>query len=139
MDSDGGLHRELERAKPNMYSNKALQAWTKLARILSMQDIDLWALKEDGKSLEKAVLFMVPYMMGEQILKESEKVQPNYFKKVARTAQYAYRNHPATVQALERYLAKYDRGFRQGEDPSILTDPYLPWKEAGPQPEISSY
>lgn len=138
MNADGGLYRELDRKKPNMYSNKALQAWVRLFRILSVQGLDVWNLEEDGKSLEKAILFMVPYMMGEKKMNDSEKVETKYFRKVARTAQYAYRNHPKTVQELERFLVKYDTGFRQGDEPSILTDPYLPWKEAGPLHELSS-
>ncbi|QNF35642.1 alginate lyase family protein [Adhaeribacter swui] len=128
MNADGGLEHELDRAKPNMYSNKALQAWVRLARILSIQGINLWTLEEDGKSLEKAILFMVPYMLGEKKMNNTEKIQPNYFRKVARTAQYAYRDHPKTVQELERFLVKYDQGFREGYDPSILTEPYLPWQ-----------
>ncbi|WP_147275605.1 alginate lyase family protein [Adhaeribacter pallidiroseus] len=139
MDSDGGLKLELGRAKPNMYSNKALNAWLTLARIMAIQDVDLWTLEENGKSLEKAVLFMVPYMMGEKKLNDTEEVQPRYFKEVARTAQYAYRNHPATVQALEQFLVKYDTDFREGDDPAILTESYLPWMKGLPQPEFSSF
>ena len=139
IDSDGGLKRELKRAKPNMYSNKALQAWTNLADIMSGQGINLWALEEGGKNLEKAILFMVPYMMGEQKLNDKEEIRPDYFLKVARTAQYAYRNHPATIQTLERFLEKYDQDFRQGDDTRVLTESYLPWKEAGQQPAISGY
>lgn len=63
MDADGSFPQELARTKPYGYSLFNLDAMAILCHILSEDGGDLWEyVTEDGKSMRKAIEFMLPYV-----------------------------------------------------------------------------
>jgi hypothetical protein len=64
MAADGSFPRELKRTKPYGYSLFNLDAMATICQILSTPGDDLWKFTTtDGRSMQKAVAFMYPYMM----------------------------------------------------------------------------
>jgi hypothetical protein len=59
---DGSLPEELRRTKPYGYSLFTLDAMATAARILSTPDDNLWTYEQHGRSLARAMAFMVPYI-----------------------------------------------------------------------------
>lgn len=127
MAPNGSFPEELKRHKANMYSNKALQAWVQVAKVYNIRGFNLWLEEKDGKSLKKAGLFLVPYMMGEKSLARGEKVNVNYALDTFRTLQFVYKNDLEAVKEFGRFLKKYDGAFRNGNDTGALVEPFMPW------------
>ncbi len=63
MAKDGSFHMELSRTKPYGYSLFNLDAMAMVCHILSTPDDNLWTYETpDGRSMQKAMAFMVPYI-----------------------------------------------------------------------------
>ncbi|KHJ38735.1 alginate lyase [Pedobacter glucosidilyticus] len=63
MALDGSFPLEMARTKPYGYSLFNLDAMTTLCQILSIPQDNLWAYKtEDGKSIQKGITFLYPYL-----------------------------------------------------------------------------
>lgn len=63
MALDGSFPLELKRTKPYNYSLFNLDAMSAICQILSTEGIDLWQYSlPDGRSMKKAVAFMIPYI-----------------------------------------------------------------------------
>ena len=63
MASDGSFPAELKRTKPYGYSLFILDGMASLAQIASTKSDDLWAFElPDGRSLQKGVAFLYPYI-----------------------------------------------------------------------------
>jgi len=63
MAADGSFPRELARTKPYGYSLFNLDAMAMICQILSDENENLWKFKTaDGRSVEKAIGFMYPYI-----------------------------------------------------------------------------
>lgn len=126
--SDNSMPTEARRAKPNMYYNKSYAAIIQCFRILAMQGVEnVWNVERGGKSLKKGVLYLLPYMMKEKVMKRGEDVKPHYFEDIARTGQYVWRDDAKTVAALERYLSRYDPLRKRG-GAKLISEPFLDWR-----------
>ena len=66
MDIDGSFPLELRRTKPYSYSIMVVDALCTLCYVLSDMQHDLWHEVREGRSVEKAVEFIVPYMMDKK-------------------------------------------------------------------------
>jgi hypothetical protein len=67
MAVDGSFPRELGRTKPYGYSLFNLEAMATICQILSTPEDDLWAFElPDGRSMRKAMAFMVPYIRNKR-------------------------------------------------------------------------
>lgn len=67
IEPDGSQPRELDRTKSMGYSLKNLIHLMENAILAQHYGIDLWNYtSEDGRSIKKAVLFLIPYMLGEK-------------------------------------------------------------------------
>jgi len=63
MDADGSFPRELKRTKPYGYSLFNLDAMATICQLLSTPEDDLWRCQTaDGRSIEKGIAFMAPYI-----------------------------------------------------------------------------
>ena len=63
IEKDGSLPQELRRTKPYGYSLFDLEALSTIAQILSTSQDDLWKFETtDGRGLQLAMRFMVPYI-----------------------------------------------------------------------------
>lgn len=63
MAPNGSFPKELARTKPYGYSLFNLDAMTTICRILSTKEDDLWHYQtEDGRSVEKGISFLYPYI-----------------------------------------------------------------------------
>jgi hypothetical protein len=61
--ADGGFPQELRRTKPYGYSLFNLEAMAAICELLSMPEDNLWDFElADGRSMRKAMEFMVPYI-----------------------------------------------------------------------------
>jgi hypothetical protein len=68
MSSDGSFPRELKRTKPYGYALFNLDAFATICQILSTKEQNLWAYETgDGKSMEKGIRFMFPYVNNKQL------------------------------------------------------------------------
>lgn len=64
---DGKQPLELERTNALSYSTFNLKAWFMLASLASNRSVDLWHYQTaDGRSLKKALDFLLPYALGEK-------------------------------------------------------------------------
>jgi alpha-D-xyloside xylohydrolase len=63
MDADGSFPRELKRTKPYGYSLFNLDAMATICQLLSTPQDDLWHYQTpDGRSIQKGIAFMAPYI-----------------------------------------------------------------------------
>lgn len=63
MAADGSFPKELARTKPYGYSIFNLDAMATICQILSTKEDDLWSYTDaDGKSIEKGIVFLYPYL-----------------------------------------------------------------------------
>lgn len=95
MATDGSFPLELARTKPYGYSLFNLDLMTMLCQVLSDEQTDLWTFTtEDGKNMEKAIEWMVPFVAD----KNSWKYPPDamYFE-------YWPVAHPFLLFAAEKY------------------------------------
>ena len=68
MAIDGSFPRELKRTKPYGYALFNLDAFATICQILSTKEQNLWAYETgDGKSMEKGIRFMFPYVNDKQL------------------------------------------------------------------------
>lgn len=68
MATDGSFPQELSRTKPYGYSLFNLDAIVVLCHILSQDGEDLWSYETpDGKSIQKALEFMLPYVQDKNV------------------------------------------------------------------------
>lgn len=68
MNPQGGFHDELKRTKPYAYSLFTLDALAGVAQMASIPEDDLWTYSlADGRSLKKAVDFMLPFMRDKSL------------------------------------------------------------------------
>ena len=67
MAPDGSFPRELARTKPYGYSLFNLEAMATICQILSTPEDDLWTFElADGRGMERAMEFMVPYIRNKR-------------------------------------------------------------------------
>jgi hypothetical protein len=67
MGTDGSFPLELERTKPYGYSLFNLDAMATVCQILSTPADNLWAYETpDGKSIQKGIAFMFPYVKDKE-------------------------------------------------------------------------
>jgi hypothetical protein len=62
IEPDGRQPRELTRADSFSYSVFNLRAWFALADLAERVDVDLWHYEKNGRSLHKALDFLLPYL-----------------------------------------------------------------------------
>lgn len=78
IEPDGSQPEELVRTRPLHYSIFNLHAWFLLALMGDKLDVDIWNFKtEDGRSIHKALDWLLPYLEGEKALKELDVVPFN--------------------------------------------------------------
>jgi hypothetical protein len=64
---DGSQPHELARTRSNHYAIYNLRAYLTLARLIDHTDADLWHFEtDDGRSIRKAVDWLVPYALGQK-------------------------------------------------------------------------
>ena len=67
IEPDGSQPHELARTRSNHYCVYNLRAYLTLARCAEHTDTDLWRFEtEDGRSIRKAIDWLVPYALGQQ-------------------------------------------------------------------------
>jgi len=67
MDKNGSFPRELARTNSLGYSTFVMQAFFQTAILAEKTDVDMWkAVTPSGKSLEKGVQFLLPYLTKEK-------------------------------------------------------------------------
>lgn len=78
IEPDGSQPEELMRTRPLHYSIYNLHAWYLLALIGEKLNLDIWKFQtEDGRSIHKALDWMLPYLEGEKSLKGLDAVPFN--------------------------------------------------------------
>ena len=78
IEPDGSQPEELVRTRPLHYSIYNLHAWFLLALMGDKLNIDIWRFQtENGRSIHKALDWMLPYLEGEKVLKELDAVPFN--------------------------------------------------------------
>jgi hypothetical protein len=110
IEPDGRQPRELKRTKSFGYSVFNLEALFHLAALGERLGVDLWGYRtKDGRSLRKALDWMLPYALGEKEwpYKQLGKLQADGLALLLRRAANAYRE-PRYEQALAR-LPQADR------------------------------
>jgi len=104
IEPDGRQPHELERTKAFDYSRFNILAHEELAMLGQRVGLDLWSYQtDDGRSLRKALDWMVPYMTGEQKW-QYKQIAPPKLKEAAtvlRRAANGY-NEPKYEQAIKK-------------------------------------
>ncbi|MHB0999455.1 MAG: alginate lyase family protein [Armatimonadota bacterium] len=78
IDPDGSQPQEMVRTRPIHYSGYNLHAWFLLALMGDRFNIDIWNYRtEDGRSIRKALDWMIPYIKGEKTIKALDAVPFN--------------------------------------------------------------
>lgn len=78
IELDGSQPEELVRTRPVHYSGYNLHAWFLLALMGDRLGVDLWNYQtEDGRSIRKALDWMIPYINGEKTMKGLDAVPYN--------------------------------------------------------------
>lgn len=93
--ADGSMPRELERTRSLHYSNFNLQAFTELATLVSLVDVDLWnETTADGASLRTALDFLLPYVTDPHSWPHDEITEVDGFKETGQTLRRAAAAYP---------------------------------------------
>jgi hypothetical protein len=90
IEPDGRQPMEIKRQDGYSYSVFNLRALTTLADIAQRQGIDLWKFEKDGRTIKKAVDYLLPFASGDQPWKDKQlkKITPGSLVPiVARAAQ----------------------------------------------------
>ncbi|MHB1456776.1 MAG: alginate lyase family protein [Armatimonadota bacterium] len=78
IEPEGSQPEELMRTRPLHYAIYSLHAWFFLALMGERLDLDIWRFQtDDGRSIHKALDWMLPYLEGEKSLKELDAVPFN--------------------------------------------------------------
>jgi hypothetical protein len=102
---DGAQPLELIRTKSWSYANMNLWAWCRLAVMASQLNIDLWHRQTmDGKGIETAVKWMIPYALKEKPWRY-EQIEPfgyGTLKQIVHTSSAVYKD-----PSFSRFLKEY--------------------------------
>lgn len=120
--AEGGFTSELKREQSLMYSIYVLTAYETLARCGAQTGDDLWRYTtENGRSLERGVAFLAPYLAGDKPwtwhdIEAGQPVRANAFM----AARLAVKNYPALAPVLHRAADRVIQENRKNSSASIL-------------------
>lgn len=94
-DLDGSQPLELERSKSWTYCIKNIKGWVTLANLGVVAGVDVWNYRTGrGKSLEKGIVWLLPYAAGNKKWEHEEigTINLDWFIPIARTSSPIYKN-----------------------------------------------
>lgn len=116
MDSNGSFPKELARTNSLGYSFFVMQAFFQTATLAEHTNVDLWhAITPSGKSLQKGLDFLMPYLLKEKEW-TGQQIKPYNFSEAVPFIKQASKklNHPGYLKKIPLDISNYsEAGWQQ--------------------------